>query len=233
MDFGCDSGCDRHDGCAERIIPELTGTGGPLESADRAAIIYTLEGEPMGEEPASIFERISLYTWTLLGLSTGQQMRTWQYILVAYCHLEALALELLRLLEGTDEQTYWASDDIRKKTLHPAATELSDKHLAPEDIIQILKAVAQLRHSVAHKSLLGRITAAQQRGDMKIPVNYDGHPLFDVFDDQGNMRYPSDPEHSGVDEATLERLTTDIDHAISQLNRLRQAAALSRGPYGP
>jgi hypothetical protein len=184
----------------------------------------------MEEESTSIFDRIYQYTICLLALSTSQQIRTWQFILVAYCHLEALALELLRLHEGTDEQTYWESDAVQRKNLKGAANELSHKHLAPQEIIEILKAVANLRNSVAHKSLVGGMTAKQRVGEQEIPVNYNGLPVFDVFDDQGNLKRPGDPTHSGVNEVTLQHLATDVDRAITELNRRR--VALLRGPDG-
>jgi hypothetical protein len=43
----------------------------------------------------------------ILALNTNEQMLTWQYILVAYC--QKPALELLRLHQGEDEQT-WGKD---------------------------------------------------------------------------------------------------------------------------
>ena len=196
-----------------------------MEGAQRPSIIYALKGEPMGEEPASIFDSIYQYTICLLGLSTHKQTGTWQYILVAYCHLEALALDLLRLHEGKDDETYWASRAIQQKTLYRAAGELSDKHLAPQEIVEILKGVANLRNSVAHKSLVGGMTAKQRVGEQEIPVNYNGLPVFDVFDDQGNLKCLSNPAHSGVNEATIEQLYTDVQCAIIELNRLREEAA--------
>jgi hypothetical protein len=159
---------------------------------------------------------------TILALNTREQVWTWQYILVAYSQLEALALDLLRLHDGINEETYWESRAIQRKTLYRAADELSDKHLAPQEIVQILKAVAKLRNYVAHKSLLGGMTAKQRVSEREIPVNYNGLPVFDVFDDSGLKKSPSSFAYSGVNKETLERLTTDVDRAITELNRLRQ-----------
>jgi len=71
---------------------------------------------PIEEEPDSVFNRMYHQVITILALNTGPQILTWKYILIAYCQLEALALELLRLHKGTDEQTYWESKAVRKKT---------------------------------------------------------------------------------------------------------------------
>jgi hypothetical protein len=169
-----------------------------------------------------MFNKMYLYVTTILAINTGEQTVTWQYILLAYCHLEALALDLLRLHEGKDDQTYWASDAVRKKNLSSAANELSDKHLVPPDIMQILRNVANLRNSVAHKSVVGGMTTGQQVGERIIYISYKGTPVFDEFDDQGIMKSAINPEHSGVNEETVEQLTTDVGRAITELNRLRQ-----------
>jgi hypothetical protein len=61
--------------------------------------------------------------------------------------------------------------------------------------------VATLRNSVAHKSLLGGITAGQKVPERIIYVSYQGNP---VFDDQYIQKSLSNPEISGVNEETLE-----------------------------
>ena len=47
----------------------------------------------MTRDTASLFERMYQYIIVMLALNTREEMLTWQYILVAYCQLEALALE--------------------------------------------------------------------------------------------------------------------------------------------
>ena len=171
-----------------------------------------------------MFDRMYQQIMCILALNTREQALTWQYILVSYCHLEALALELLRLHQGTGEQTFWEGPDARKN-LNGVATQL--KPLVSPEIIQILKAVATLRNSVAHKSLLGGITAGQKVRERIICVSYQGNP---VFDDQYIQKSLSNPEVSGVNEETLERLATDVDSAIAELNRLRQIAERPQTP---
>lgn len=81
----------------------------------------------------SLFDRIYQHIIVILALDTKEQMLTWQYILVAYCQLEALALELLRLHRGEDEQTFWRKDKL--PSLNDAAKTLRKYHLVPEEII--------------------------------------------------------------------------------------------------
>jgi len=142
-------------------------------------------------------------------------MLTWQYILVAYCQREALALELLRLYQGEDVQTFWGKD--RLPSLNGAANELHKHHLAPQDTIEILKNVAALRNSVAHKQLLYGMTTYAQYDDTPV---FDSHYL-EKFLDQPDIHV------SGVNEETLEQLLEDVDHACTAL---RQAAALIQQP---
>lgn len=194
-----------------------------MASAEWLAHIDTLEGETMGEKPDSIFGRIYQYTRCLLALGTSQQILTWQFILVAYCQLEALAVDLLRIYEGKGERTFWERE-AKGKNLNGVVKELSTKH-APEEIIRILTAVADLRNSVAHKSMLGGMTAKQQVGKETIAVNYGGAPLFDDQYIKKSLDYPQ-MAVSGVNEATLEQLMADGERACTELKLLRQAAAL-------
>ena len=142
-------------------------------------------------------------------------MLTWQYILVAYCQREALALELLRLYQGEDVQTFWGKD--RLPSLNGAANELHKHHLAPQDTIEILKNVAALRNSVAHKQLLYGMTTYAQYDDTPV---FDSHYL-EKFLDQPDIHV------SGVNEETLEQLLEDVHHACTAL---RQAATLIQRP---
>jgi len=106
---------------------------------------------------------------------------------------------------------------------------LRDKHL-PQEIIEILKAVADLRNSVAHKSVMGGMTAGQRVGEKTIYVSYKGVPVFDELDEQGNLKNLCDPTHSGVNEVTLQHLVMDVARAITELNRSR--VTLLGGPDG-
>jgi len=145
-------------------------------------------------------------------------MLTWQYILVAYSQLEALALELLRLHQGEDEQTFWGRAVL--PSLNAAANQLCKKQLAPPEIILILKAVATLRNSVAHKQLLYGMTTYACYGNKS------------VFDDEYIFKSLSKPEiqFSGDNEETLQQLLNDVHRACTALNLLRQAAALKQRP---
>jgi hypothetical protein len=69
----------------------------------------------MAEEADSIFGKMYRYVSLFLALNTAEQMLTWQYILVAYSQLEALALELQRLYQRKDEQTFWGAS----RSCHP------------------------------------------------------------------------------------------------------------------
>jgi hypothetical protein len=151
---------------------------------------------------------------TILALNTREQVWTWQYILVAYSQLEALALDLLRLHQGKDEQTFWEGPDART-TLNNVAKKLSKKHLVSQETIQILEIVANLRNSVTHKQLLYGMTTY---------ARYDDKP---VFDDHYITKFLSNPEVpvSGVNEETLKQLLTDVHRACTELNRLRETAA--------
>ena len=168
----------------------------------------------MAEEADSIFGKMYRYVGLILALNTAEQMLTWQYILVAYSQLEALALELQRLYQRKDEQTFWGSIE-KLPPLNRVADYLSQQHLASQETIRTLKAIANLRNSVAHKQLLYGITTY---------ARYDDKP---VFDDQYITKSLSNPEVpiSGVNEETLKQVLTDVDRAIIELNRLRQEAA--------
>ena len=61
----------------------------------------------MTRDSDSLFDRMYQHIIVILALNTNEQMLTWQYILVAYC--QKPALELLRLHQGEDEQT-WGKD---------------------------------------------------------------------------------------------------------------------------
>jgi hypothetical protein len=176
----------------------------------------------MGEESDSIFNKMRNYTWLILALNTGEQVQTWQYILVAYGHLEALALDVLRLHQGIDAETFW-KDSHKLPTLYQAATLLSPHHRVSPETIRTMQAVANLRNSVAHKQLFYGMTTY---------ASYRDKP---VFDDQYVMKVSRHPEvySSGVNEETLELLQTDIERAQMDLNRFRRAAALLRGPHAP
>ncbi len=102
----------------------------------------------MIRDHASMFDRMYQHVILILALNTREQMLTWQYILVAYCQLEALALDLLRLHRGEDEQVFWGHID-KLPTLNGVANQLSEHHLASQETIQILKAVATLRNGCA------------------------------------------------------------------------------------
>ena len=168
---------------------------------------------PPVEEPDSMFERMHQQVITILALNTSEQMLTWQYILVAYSQLEAFALELLRLHEGIDEQSFWGRAVL--PSLNVAANKLGKNALAPQETIQTLLRVAKLRNSVAHKQLLYGMTTY---------ARYDDNPVFDAEYVTKSLRNPEVPL-SGVNEETLEQLLTDVHRAQTELNRLREAAA--------
>jgi hypothetical protein len=170
--------------------------------------------EGMATEPDSVFDRMYQHIIIILALNTREEMLTWQYILVVYCQLEALALEMLRLHWGEDVQTFWGKD--RLPTLNSAANELRKYRLAPQETIEILKNVAALRNSVAHKQLLYGMTTYAQ---------YNNTP---VFDSQYLEKFFGQPDvhFSGVNEETLEQLQKDVYCACTALTLLRKAAAL-------
>jgi len=172
----------------------------------------------MTRDSDSLFDRMYQHIIVILALNTKEQMLTWQYILVVYCQLEALALELLRLHRGEDEQTFWGQDWL--PSLHRAATQLGEHHLAPEEIIQILKDVAALRNSVAHKQLLYGMTTY---------ASYNDKPVFDGDYPKKFFGHPGVPI-SGVNEETVEQLLKDVDRAHTVLNRRRQEVALKQRP---
>jgi hypothetical protein len=89
----------------------------------------------MTSAPHWMFDRMYQQIICILALNTSEQVRTWQYILVAYSQLEAFALELLRLHKGEDEQTFWGRAVL--PSLNNAADQLRKNHLAPQEIIQI------------------------------------------------------------------------------------------------
>jgi hypothetical protein len=49
----------------------------------------------MTRDPGSLFDRMCQRVIVILALNTHEQMLSWHYILMAYCQLEALTLELL------------------------------------------------------------------------------------------------------------------------------------------
>jgi hypothetical protein len=156
-------------------------------------------------DTASIFERMYQYIIAILALNTREEMLTWQCILVAYCHLEALALELWRLHKGEDRQTFWEKNKL--PTFNGAANELCKHDLAPKEVIQILKNVAALRNSVAHKQLLNGMTTY---------AKYNDAPIFDSQYIEKFFGQP-DVHVSGVNEETLEQLLKDVEHARTVL----------------
>lgn len=172
----------------------------------------------MTKDSDSLFDRMYQHIIVLLVLNTNEQMLTWQYILVVYCQLEAFALELLRLHRGEDEQTFWGKD--RLPSLNSAANDLRKHHLAPEEIIQILKKVAALRNSIAHKQLLYGMTTY---------ASYNDKPVFDS-DYAKKLFSSSGVPVSGVNEETIELLLKEVDRAKTVLNRLRQEMALKQHP---
>jgi len=154
----------------------------------------------------SIYGRLFQTIIPILALNTKEQMITWQYILVAYCQLEALALELLRLHQSEDEKTFWGK--TRLPSLNSAANTLRKHHIVPEEIIQILEKVAALRNSVAYKQLLYGITTY---------ASYRGRPIF--YSDFSNA------QNSGVNEETVVQLTEEVHRAVTELNQRREEMA--------
>jgi hypothetical protein len=152
-----------------------------------------------------LFERMYQYIISILAFNTHEEMLTWQCILVAYCQLEALALELWRLHKGEDKQTFWEKD--RLPALKRAANKLCKHDLAPKEVIQILKNVADLRNSVAHKQLLYGMTTY---------AKYNDAPIFDSQYIEKFLGQP-DVHVSGVNEETLEQLLKDVEHARTAL----------------
>jgi hypothetical protein len=118
-------------GGSERVVKSIR-SGVSSERAPQPVRINALDGERMVRDSDSMFDRMYQQIMCILALNTREQVLTWQYILVSYCHLEALALELLRLQQGADEQTFWEGPDARKN-LNGVATEL--KPFVPPEII--------------------------------------------------------------------------------------------------
>ncbi len=112
-------------------------------------------------------------------------------------------------------QTFWGKD--RLPSLNGAANELHKHHLTPQDTIEILKNVAALRNSGAHKQLLYGMTTYAQDDDT---------PVFDSHYLEKFLGQP-DVHVSGVNEETLEQLLEDVHHAWTAL---RQAATLIQRP---
>ena len=86
--------------------------------------------------------------------------------------------------------------------------------------IQILKKVAILRNSVAHKQLLNGMTTYASYNDKPI---FDSDYVKKLFDHSG-------VPVSGVNEETVEQLLKEVDRAHTVLNQLRQEAALRQLP---
>ena len=95
---------------------------------------------------------------------------------------------------------------------------MEQKQLATQEMIQILKAVANLRNSVAHKQIIGGMTTYASYGNRHI------------FDDDYVTKYFNDPDShiSGVDENTLTQLMTDITRATNLLSQLPHAVLNDR-----
>ena len=159
----------------------------------------------MTSDTGSLFDRMYQHIIIILALNTNEQIRTWQYILVAYCQLEALALELLRLHQGEDEQTFWRNPPTW--SLNHVANKLHKHNRVSEEIIQILKNVADLRNSVAHKQLLSGMTTY---------ASYNDKPIFDS-DYAKKLFGHSGVPISGVNEETVEQLLKDVNHAHTAL----------------
>jgi hypothetical protein len=94
----------------------------------------------------------------LLCMNTNSEMQIWLYIILVCGQLEYLAIADLLLHKGKDPKAadLWKSEE--HTTLGQAARKLEKLKLFSPEIIEDMKAIAQLRNNVAHKNILRGIT---------------------------------------------------------------------------
>ena len=139
-----------------------------------------------------------IWHWMILrfALNTDRDWKVWMYIIGAAAHLEYLAVVILWESEGSLDpfESY-----LPKVTLAQAAAQIEHKKLIDSGIVQILRDVADLRDSVAHRGATWGIPfPAGNLGQ------YKGRHVF------------SDPEG-------LNQLICDVDEATDKMAERRQS----------
>jgi hypothetical protein len=94
----------------------------------------------------------------LLGMNTNSEMQIWLYIILICGQLEYNATACLLLHKGKDPKAADFCKSEERTTLGQAARKLEKLKLFSPEIIEDMKAIAQLRNSVAHKNILRGIT---------------------------------------------------------------------------
>lgn len=133
-----------------------------------------------------------MWEWMIIrfALNTDRDWKVWMFIIGAAAHLEYLAVVILWEYNGKPEPF---ENYLQKLTLAQLATQIEQKQLVSPAIVQILRDVAVLRNSVAHKGATWGIPFPKgQMGQYK-----GGHVFTDL--------------------AALEKLVDDIDEATKQM----------------
>jgi len=135
-----------------------------------------------------------MWQWMIIrfALNTDRDWKVWMFIIGAAAPLEYLAVVILWEHDGKRESF---ENYLQKLTLAQLATQIEQNQLLNAATVQILRDVAVLRNSVAHKGATWGIPFQKgQMGQYK-----DGH----VF----------------TDPAALESMVDDVDDATNQINR--------------
>ena len=138
-----------------------------------------------------------MWEWMTIrfALTTDRDWKVWMFIIGAAAHLEYLAVVILWEHDGKREPF---ENYLQKLTLAQLATRIEQNQLLNAATVQILRDVAVLRNSVAHKGATWGIPF--QKGQMG---QYKGGHVF-------------------TDPAALESMVDDVDDATNQINRWRR-----------
>jgi hypothetical protein len=135
-------------------------------------------------------------------LDSPRDKTVWQYIIGAAAHLEYVAIAVLWVADGThgDLKEY-----EQQKTLGQAVTDLKKRAMLPADVLGDLRAIADLRNAVAHRSAVFGLTGDPMNRRAK-RGRYKGRHVF------------SDPE-------ALRQLMHDVNRAAETCRRWIDAHA--------
>jgi len=142
----------------------------------------------------SLLKRI--WEWMILrfALNTDRDWKVWMFIIGAAAHLEYLAVVILWENDGKREPF---ENYLQKLTLSQLATQIEQNRLLDSATVQILRDIALLRNSVAHKGATWGIPFPKgQLGQ------YKGQHVF-------------------TDAGGLEKLVDDVDEATNQMAKWR------------
>jgi hypothetical protein len=143
-----------------------------------------------------------IWEWMIVrfALNTDRDWKVWMFIIGAAAHLEYLAVAMLWENDGKREPF---EDYLQKLTLSQLATQIETNQLLNPVTVQIVRDVAVLRNSVAHKGATWGIPFP--KGEMG---QYKGQH---VFTDIGGLEMFVDD----VDEATNQMAKWRLDHTKS------------------